>query len=304
MADRAALAQDIVAASRALHARGWVANHDGNVSARLGPDRLMVTPTATGKGDVTEGGLAVTDGRGKPVEEGARPPSEFLLHVFGCYLVRADVGAVVHAHPPFATALACAGIPIRTFLAEAVLSLGAEVPVTAFAVPFGEEGAAPIAALIDRYDALLLAQHGVLTVGLNVEQALLRMELVEHLAQIWTLAHPLGGVRELPAEVVQLMLGKRRGAAGILGSAAGRAGLGAAEPVSGGFDTATPQARITPGVTEAASVGSTSWTPAGPPPAPDAWSGGQTAGACGIVYGAGDLKSTVQAEIDKHRSKT
>ncbi len=68
MVDRAELARDSVAASHALHARGWVANHDGNVSVRLSADRLMVTPTATGKGDVAEGGLAVTDYAGKPAE--------------------------------------------------------------------------------------------------------------------------------------------------------------------------------------------------------------------------------------------
>ena len=304
MVDRAALARDIVHASHALHARGWVANHDGNVSVRLGPDRLMVTPTATGKADVTEGGLAITDLTGAPAEGDRRPPSEFLLHVYGCYRVREDVAAVVHAHPPYATALACAGIPIRTFLAEAVVSLGADVPVTDFAVPFGEDGAAPIAAMIDRYDALLLAQHGVLTVGKSVEQALMRMELVEHLARIWTIAQPLGGVKQLPGGVVEVMLGKRRKAASSLGSAAARAGLGSSPPTGGGFDTSNPVPRLQPGVTEPSAAPSKAWTPAGPPPAPDAWSGGKTGGACGIVYGAGDLKSTVQAEIDKHRRET
>ncbi len=300
MVDRAELARDIVAASHALHARGWVANHDGNVSVRLSADRLMVTPTATGKGDVTEGGLAITDYSGKPAEGDCRPPSEFLLHVYGCYRARQDVGAVVHAHPPYATALACAGIPIRTFLAEAVVSLGADVPLTTFAMPFGEEGAAPIAALIDRYDALLLAQHGVLTVGKSVEQAMMRMELVEHMARIWTIAQPLGGVKELPAAAVEVMLGKRRKAAGSLGSAAARAGLSADAASSGGFDTSTAARISAPGVTEPSALPSRSWTPAGPPPAPDAWSGGKTEGACSVVYGAGDLASTVRAEIKKH----
>lgn len=299
MADRATLAHEIVAASHVLHARGWVANHDGNVSVRLSESRLMVTPTATSKGDVTAAGLAITDLTGKPAEGDCRPPSEFLLHVYGCYRVRADVAAVVHAHPPYATALACAGIPITTFLAEAVVSIGESVPLTQFAVPFGEEGAAPIAALIDRNDALLLAQHGVLTVGTCVEQAMLRMELVEHMARIWTIAQPLGGVKALPADVLATMLGKRRKAAGTLGSAAALAGVDASAP-TGGFDTSTPAPPLTGGAVSPARLPATSWTPAGPPPAPDAWSGGKTEGACGAVYGAGDLKDAVQAEIDKH----
>lgn len=299
MADRAQLAREIVDASHALHARGWVANHDGNVSVRLSADRLMVTPTAISKADATEGGLAVTDMSGKPAEGDRRPPSEFLLHVYGCYRARADVGAVVHAHPPYATALACAGIELKTFLAEALVSIGDKVPLTQLAVPFGEEGAAPIAALIDRYDALLLASHGVITVGSCVEQAMLRMELVEHMARIWTIAQPLGGVKPLPDAMVQTMLAKRVKAAGSLGSAAAKA-LGGGGSSDAGFATSTPATPSVAGQRVGAELPSTSWTPAGPPPAPDAWSGGKTEGACGKVFGAGDLTSAVQAEIDKH----
>lgn len=314
MTSRAQLASEIVRASHALHARGWVANHDGNVSVRLDADRLMVTPTATSKGDVTEAGLAVTCMQGKPVEDGGRPPSEFLLHVFGCYRVREDVGAVVHAHPPYATAMACAGIPIEVFLAEAVVSIGAAVPLTELAPPSGKEGAAPIAKLIPDYDALLLAQHGVITVGRDVEQAMLRMELVEHLARIWTLARPIGGVKPLPAAMVDAMLAKRRKAAGTLGSAAAKAGLGAGGGAASGAASETGGAAGQRGgepsmVTPASSTpGAPTWTPAGPPPAPDAWSGGKTEGACGVVYGAGgsgaaqegDVASLVQNEIARH----
>jgi L-fuculose-phosphate aldolase len=309
MPTRAELAAQIARASRALHARGWVANHDGNVSVRLDDERLMVTPTATGKGDVTEAGLAVTCMQGKPVEGVTKPPSEFALHVFGCYRVRPDVHAVVHAHPPYATALACAGIPIRTFLAEAVVSLGSEVPLTEAAPPSSREGAAPIAALIGDHDALLLAQHGVITVGRDVEQAMLRMELVEHLARIWAIAQPLGGVKPLPEALVQEMLGKRRAAAGTLGAAAAKAGLdpSADPPAPSSPAPALPRAPSAPvpGLASPSTLPSTAWVPAGPPPAPDAWSGGKTEGACSVVYGAGaggaeSLQSTIAAEIGKH----
>ena len=299
MTTRQKLAAQIVRASHALHARGWVANHDGNVSVRVGPERLMVTPTATGKGDVTEAGLAMTCMDGKRVEGEAKPPSEFLLHVFGCYRVRDDVHAVIHAHPPFSTALACAGIPIRTFLAEAVVSIGAEVPLTELAPPSGKEGAAPIAALIGDHDALLLAQHGVITVGRDVEQAMLRMELVEHLARIWTIAKPLGGVKPLPEAMVQAMLAKRRKAAGLLGSAAAKAGQ--AETTSLSVSASAPNI----GAQGTSALPSAPWTPAGPPPAPDAWSGGKTEATCGVVYGTGEaasdsLASAVQSEIARH----
>jgi|GEM_PF-359224 len=275
MPTRAELAAHIVSASHALHTRGWVANHDGNVSARLPGDRFLVTPTAISKADATEGGLAIAGLDGKPVEGEARPPSEFALHL-GAYAERPDVQAVVHAHPPYATALACAGKPIEVFLAEAIVSIGTRVPLTTFALPFGEAGAAPIRALIPRHDALLLCRHGVLTVGPTVELAMLRMELVEHMARILTLAQPHGGVQPLPADVIAPLLAKRRKAAGLLGAAAAQDGLAESlVPVESATDSAP--ASSTP-----------AWTPAGPAPAPDAWSGGKTEGACGVVYGAPD----------------
>ncbi len=285
--DRASLAADIVRASHALHVRGWVANHDGNVSVRLDEGRFLVTPTATSKIDVSEGGLAVTDSSGKPVEGEARPPSEFALHL-GAYAERPDVAAVVHAHPPYATAMACAGQAIRSFLPEAVVSLGLGVPLTEFALPFGEAGAAPIRKLIDRHDALLLCRHGVLAVGKDVEQAFLRMELVEHLAKVATLARPHGGVQELATEVLETLLAKRR-----------KAGLGLAAERSH-LEVDRPSADPGSGVAD-----SSSWTPAGPPPARDAWSGGATEATCGVVYGAsggasGELDAAVQAAIDRH----
>ncbi len=299
---RAHLAARIVATSRALHDRGWVANHDGNVSARWN-DRFLVTPTATSKADATEGNLAVTDASGKPVEGDARPPSEFALHL-GAFRVRSDVNAVVHAHPPYATALACAGHAIDVFLPEAIVSLGARVPLSRFALPFGAEGSAVVEELVDRYDAILLCRHGVITVGRDLEQAMLRMELVEHLAKIRTLAVPHGGVKPLPADVLETLLAKRRKAAPTLGAAAALAGATDVERTA-----PTPEIVITGPTPES----SPTWTPAGPPPAADAWSGGRSEGACGVVYGspgalsratesppADDLAAAIRDEVAKH----
>lgn len=297
---RADLASTIVSASRALHARGWVANHDGNVSARWN-DRFMVTPTATSKGDATEGNLAVTDAAGAPVEGDTRPPSEFALHL-GAYRVRPDVHAIVHAHPPYATAMACAGKAIDVFLPEAIVSIGAHIPLSRFALPFGAAGSAVVEELVDRYDAILLCRHGVITVGRDMEQAMLRMELVEHLARIQTLAIPHGGVKPLPADVLETLLGKRRKAAPTLGAAAALAGTEPSAP-------AEPTTLVVTG----APGDTTNWTPAGPPPAADAWSGGRSEGACGVVYGspgalsaatvsppADDLAAAIRDAVTKH----
>lgn len=283
---RAELAASIVRVSHELHKRGWVANHDGNVSVRLAQEgRFLVTPTAVSKVDVREGNLAVVDGTGKAVEGEVKPPSEFALHL-ACYAERPDVRAVVHAHPPFATALACAGQGFRVFLPEAVVSLGLQVPLADFALPYGEDGAAPVRRLIGRYDALLLCSHGAITVGCDVQQALLRMELVEHLAVILAQAKPLGGVRELEPEALRVLVGKRREAK--LGLAAERTRLPGDDDETGSVPPA--------------------WTPAGPPPAEDAWASASTPSPHGPVVhstaqppGQGEeLLSVVRAAVEEH----
>ena len=102
-----ALRADLSQTSQVIHQRGWVANHDGNISARLAPDRLLCTPTATSKGDVTAAMLLVLDGSGAKVMGTRRPFSELHLHL-AAFKARPDIGVVLHAHPPTATGFAVA----------------------------------------------------------------------------------------------------------------------------------------------------------------------------------------------------
>lgn len=198
--------RQIAALCQHLHARGWVANHDGNVSMRLTADgeRFLASPTAVSKADVAADMLVevVPDGDSFKVVAGERRVfSEFALHL-DAFRARPDVRWVCHAHPPYATAWAVAGrsfwdVP---FMGEPVVSLGAEIPV----VDAGE-----LADALQRCDAVLLRNHGVLTVGPDAETARLRMELVEHVARIAALAEPLGGPRPLPADQVEKLLAAR-----------------------------------------------------------------------------------------------
>jgi L-fuculose-phosphate aldolase len=219
----AELRSQVVSVSRALHARAWVANHDGNVSVRLGPNRILCTPTAVSKGDVREDWLIVVDDAGALVSGARRPFSELALHR-AAYEARPDVQAVVHAHPPNATAFAVAGRGLdRPIIAEAVVSLGPRVPLVPYALPGSPASVDGPRDALGVYDAVLLGNHGVLTVGADLEQALLRMELVEHLARIERLAHQLGGPNYLPDADVQRLLDARA-----------RAGLG--PEARGGID--------------------------------------------------------------------
>lgn len=216
-----ALRDEMVACSRELHARGWVANHDGNITAKVSANRFLATPTATSKARVSDRLLIEVNAAGKKVTGTARPFGELSLHLC-IYERRPDVNAVVHAHPPYATALACSGSDLieRPFIAEAVVSIGPWIPTVAFATPgaAAKEALAPYATDVD---AVLLANHGVMAWGPNIELALLRLELCEHLARIATLAQATGGVKPLPDAALTPLL-EARARAG-LGAAADRA---------------------------------------------------------------------------------
>ena len=215
------LRQQLASFSRRIWERGWVANHDGNLSVRLRRGRLMCTPTGLSKGEIGAEMMLTVDQGGKVLAGSLRPFSELNLHL-AYYQARSDVGAVLHAHPPTATAFGVAGRSLEEpFMPEIVVSLGPGVPTVPLSAP-GSEAAQALAPFLDDYDAVLLAGNGVLTCGDDLEQAYLRMELVEHAARIALAAHQLGGAQPLPSTlVVQLLAARTR--AGLGPEARGRA---------------------------------------------------------------------------------
>ena len=191
-----------------LHARGWVANHDGNLSVRLEPGRYLATPTAVSKAEVRADGLVIVDEAGAKISGRGKPFSEIGLHLT-VYRNRPEVSAVVHAHPPTATGFTVAGVGLDApMLPEAVVSLGAGVPTVPFAAP-GPAACQALAPFVLEHDAVLLGHHGVLAWGESVEQAYLRLELVEHLARIALVARQLGGAQPLPQAVIPALLESR-----------------------------------------------------------------------------------------------
>ena len=199
----------LVQISRRMHAAGWVANHDGNASVRVGRDRFLITPTATSKIEVTEAMLVLVDGAGKVVEGTKKPPGELELHL-AAYRARPDIGAVLHAHPPTATAFGVAGVPLAPIpLPEAVVSLGA-VSLQPLALPKSPQATEAVSRGVTSGEAVLLAGNGVLTVGPDLALCYLRMELVEHVARILHLARPLGGAQPLPDDALAALLAQHR----------------------------------------------------------------------------------------------
>lgn len=197
-------ADDIVRVGRLLYERRYVVAGEGNLSVRLGPGRFLVTPAGACKGDLTPDGLVEVDDDGRPRGPG-RPSSEWSLHA-EIYRQRPDVAAVCHAHPPRATAYACArrALP-ATILPEAVLLLGGDVPLAPYATPGTPEVAASVRPFVPRCQAILLSNHGVVTVGGSLEEAYRRLEIVERVAEVGAGAERLGGAVHLTNQQVRKM---------------------------------------------------------------------------------------------------
>lgn len=193
-----ALRQDIVEACRRLYLRGMVAANDGNISARISETEILITPTGVSKGYITADQIILVGTDGAPLSGYMKPSSEMKMHL-AVYASRPDVRAVVHAHPPHATAFAVAGLRLdRVSLAEAVLALG-NVALAEYGTPSTQEIPQAVQRHIAHSDALLLANHGALTVGTEPMDAYFKMESLEHYAHITLLARLLGGEKELDA---------------------------------------------------------------------------------------------------------
>ena len=191
-----ALRREICEVGRRVYQRGYVAANDGNISVRMQDDRILCTPTGVSKGFITEDMLAICDLDGQQVAGTMRISSEIRMHL-EIYKLRPDVHSVVHAHPPTATGFAVAGIELtQCVLPEVIVSLGG-VPLADYGTPGGPDIVEPMKPLLKDYDAILMANHGAVTLGKDVMDAHFKMETVEHFAKIALVAHQLDQVKTL-----------------------------------------------------------------------------------------------------------
>lgn len=196
------LRRDLCRFSRLLHRLGFMPGTSGNLSVRLDGERLLVTPTGMSKFLLRPDDVVIVDLEGRHLEGSRKVTSEVSMHL-AVYHFRDDVGAVIHSHPPIATAFACAGRGLEQMLCqEAVMTLGV-VPLARYATTGTGEVAASLVPYIPGHDAILLANHGAVAYGGTLLQAFQRMETVEHLAQIELVAHQLGAARTLKQEQIK-----------------------------------------------------------------------------------------------------
>jgi L-fuculose-phosphate aldolase len=200
---------DIVRFCHLTYEKGYVASTDGNVSVRLPGGNIMCTPTMSNKGFLKAGDMVIIDMKGRKIKGERKQSSEMAMHLL-VYEMRPDVHAVVHNHPPCATAYAAAGIPLnKALISEVVLALGC-IPLAEYGTPGTPELTDRLRPYVQNYDALLMANHGVVTYGANLEDAFNRMDTVEHFAKISIYTKILGRERLLSTEDVDKLFVQRQ----------------------------------------------------------------------------------------------
>jgi L-fuculose-phosphate aldolase len=203
----------IVEIGRRLYANRFIAASEGNISVRAG-DVLYFTPTARCKGELKRKDIVKTDLNGRKLGGLLEPSSESPMHV-EVYRRRADVQAVVHAHPPYATGFAVAGLSLeKAVLPEVVVTLGS-IPLVKYRTPTTDELAVAIRPLLPHHDALLLANHGALTMDADLVSAYFKMETLEHFAWVSFIARSLGREQVLSRKEVARLRAFHSGKRGV-----------------------------------------------------------------------------------------
>ncbi len=190
--------------------KGWVAANDGNLSYRISENEILCTPTGVSKSMLTMENICLIDANGCPISQnGYQPSSEVKMHL-RVYRDRPDVRSVFHAHPPYATAHAIAGIPlVECVIPEIIVGLGS-VPIAPYGTPSTSDIPDRLAPLLKDHDAWLLANHGALTAGKDPYQAFFRMEAAELFAQMMFIARGLGRGDTLDRKEVKILAGLRK----------------------------------------------------------------------------------------------
>jgi len=195
----------IIEAGRICYNSGLMHANIGNISMRLGNDRVVITPSKLCKGRLEPDDLLIIDLDGAIVKANSvrkrKFSSEAPLHL-EIYRQRADIRAVIHAHPSNATALTVAGIPCPVDVLPEVLEGLGPVPTTRFALPDSTDDAAAISAYVKEHNAILMRNHGAVTFGTDLEEALNYLEQLESVARAVVTAHLLGKVNHLPDEIM------------------------------------------------------------------------------------------------------
>ena len=199
------LKQDICEIGRRIYAKGFAAANDGNISCRVDEKRVICTPTLVSKGFLKPDDICTVDMTGKQIAGRKKRTSEVLLHL-DIYKACPEVNAVVHCHPPHATAFSIAGQQIPTcILPEVEVFLGI-VPTTDYETPGGEAFAATILPHVRTAKIAVLKNHGTVSWGDTLEHAYFWTEILDAYCRMLLLAKQAGGVERISTPKVEELL--------------------------------------------------------------------------------------------------
>lgn len=191
----------LVECGRLMYQRKLITSTDGNFSVRLQNGNILITPASIAKGRMNPEDMLILNLNGDVISSmpDRKPSSETDMHL-EVYKNRDNIHAVIHAHPVFATTITVANLEFPVdMLPEVMVTLGS-VPITNYATPSSHEDAEVIRPFLKTHNAMLLRQHGSLTYGKNLEEALIHLERIEHAAEIYWRAKTLGDVQRIPVE--------------------------------------------------------------------------------------------------------
>jgi len=199
--------KQVIEAAQEMERKGLAVGTAGNISLRLkdpgGRELLAITPSGRYYDSLKVGDIVVVDFSGQKVEGELKATIEMVMHI-EVHKARKKINAVVHAHPPFCSAIAVAGMDIPPLIDEQVILIGGEIKVAQYGFPGTPDLAKNVVSALGPRNAVILANHGVLSVGRDMREALTICGLAEEMAKIYVSALSLGKVNQLPAEAVEL----------------------------------------------------------------------------------------------------
>ncbi|MFH1262377.1 MAG: class II aldolase/adducin family protein [Pseudomonadota bacterium] len=200
-----AVRKEIVEIHHRLYDLGFSVANDGNTSVLTESGRILITPRGLTKAKLTPDDIVTIDLEGKNLDVGSNPSSEISIHL-GIYKTRPDVRAIIHAHPPYAIALSLASVSLEeNLLPELILSLG-QIPTTPYVTPATAEAGQIVSEKMRTCDALIMDRHGTVTVGTTLEEAMIKLERIEHAAKIVAIGRSMGAVTPLPKPEVDRLI--------------------------------------------------------------------------------------------------
>ena len=188
--------RQIVDTGQALYEQKLVVATDGNISFRLDRDRILITPSGLCLGKLKTSDIVTVNSGGRSINGRHNPSSELPLHL-EVYQNRPEIRAVLHAHPPLATAFTVAGRKMDQPVLPEIVAFCGEIPTAEYATPSTNESAEAIRPLIAHHDVILLDHHGAITISTTLTEAFYKMERLEYAANVLMTADRLGGINPL-----------------------------------------------------------------------------------------------------------